>query len=394
MRHLLPAAFMLLWTGAAESDARGAQEAAGGSTEKTERLPEPPLYLLTYDHGGMVLWGRDHFLERLRSAVAWLDRYPGFKIGLDNEAYTYDHLAAREPDVLKELRGYLEKYAGRFGIGTCTYGQPLSQFIGEESNVRQIGYALEADRRHLGCAPPVYLMSEHAMHCQIPQLLAGFGFTGAIMRTHFMMYGYNPTFRVPVGWWVGVDGSRIPAVPTYEGEGAEFGRTTSDNWILTRYPGPECSTPLEKWREQFPGIRPLLASRADDSGLRREELVKQYEGKPLYRWILLEDLFSAFPPPSADMSTGPNDFHARMPWGYCGNEIWNLSRRAEVKVMTAERLAALARVLGGPDREADIRQAWKDLLVAQHHDIQICGLLPDARRFLPASIAASERVIG
>jgi alpha-mannosidase len=127
------------------------------------------------------------------------------------------------------------------------------------------------------------------MHSQIPQLLAGFGFTGAILRTHFMMYGYNPTFRVPVGWWLGLDGSRIPSVPTYEGEGAEFGQTTTDNWILTRYPGPECSTPLEKWQEQFPGIRPLLASRADDSGLRREELVKQYEGKPGYRWILLED---------------------------------------------------------------------------------------------------------
>jgi hypothetical protein len=112
----------------------------------------------------LILWGTDHFAERLRNAMSWLDRYPGFKIGLDNEAYVYDYLAEHDPALLEELRGDLKKYAGRFGIGTCTYGQPLSCFINEESNLRQIAYALKTDRRHLGCAPAVYLMSEHAMH--------------------------------------------------------------------------------------------------------------------------------------------------------------------------------------------------------------------------------------
>jgi alpha-mannosidase len=43
----------------------------------------------------------------------------------------------------------LKKYAGRFGIGTCTYGQPLSCFINEESNIRQIAYGVEPLGRHL-----------------------------------------------------------------------------------------------------------------------------------------------------------------------------------------------------------------------------------------------------
>ncbi len=351
-----------------------------------------PLYLLTYDHGGIVLWGPKHFQKHLRNAVDWLDRYPGFKIGLDNEAYAYDYLAEHNPEVLREIREYLKRYAGRFGIGTCTYGQPLSVFINEESNIRQIGYALEADRRHLGCAPNVYLMSEHAMHSQIPQILKGFGFAGAIMRTHFMMYGYNPTFDAAIGWWVGLDGSRIATIPTYAGEGAEFGRTTVDNWILTRYPGSNAKKSLEDFRQDFAHINPLLATRADDASLRREELVKMYEGKAGYRWMLLEEIFPTFPPPQKELKTAPNDFAVRMPWGYCGNEIWNMSRRAEVEVLTAERLAATERLLGGDDHQSDVAQAWKNLLVAQHHDIQICGLLADARKFLPASIAASSRV--
>ncbi|UCG47499.1 MAG: hypothetical protein JSU94_18690, partial [Phycisphaerales bacterium] len=348
--------------------------------------------MLTYDHGGLVLWGKDHFVKYLRNAIDWLDRYPGFKIGLDNEAYTYDHLAEESPEVLEEIRRYLKDYDGRFGIGTCTYGQPLSAFINEESNIRQIGCALEADRRHLGCAPDVYIMSEHAMHAQIPQITRGFGFTGAIMRTHFMMYGYNPTFDAAIGWWVGLDGSRIAAIPTYKGQGAEFGRTTVDNWFLTRYPSDQAPKSPEDFRRDFAHINPLLATRADDASLRREELVRMYEGKDGFRWILLEEIFGAFGEPKEELRTGANDFRVRMPWGYCGNEIWDTSRRAEVGVLTAERLAAAGRLLGGPEHGKDIEKAWKSLLVAQHHDVQICGLLDDARKFLTASIDASSRV--
>jgi hypothetical protein len=369
------------------------QEANNPPKEIAASSASDPLYLLTYDHGGLVLWGTDHFAKYLRDAVTWLDRYPDFKIGLDNEAYTYDFLEQHDTVLLNELRGYLKKYSGRFGIGTCTYGQPLSQFINEESNIRQIGYALETVSSVLQYRPSVYLMSEHAMHSQIPQILKGFGFAGAIMRTHFMMYGYNPTYSSPIGWWIGRDKSRIPAIPTYKGEGSGFGWVTEDNLILTRYPGPECDEPLEAFREKFSEITPLLATRADDSGLRQEDLVKKYSGNPDYKWILLDELFPSFPAPEDEFYTLPDDFHVRMPWGYCGNEIWNMSREAEVKVLTAERLAAIGSLTGGENFEPSIRRSWKNLLVAQHHDIQICGILEDSRKFLPASIGISDSII-
>jgi hypothetical protein len=53
--------------------------------------------MLTYDHGGAVLWGTEHFKKYLESAVQWLDRYASFKIGLDNDAYTCDYIAEPEP---------------------------------------------------------------------------------------------------------------------------------------------------------------------------------------------------------------------------------------------------------------------------------------------------------
>lgn len=353
---------------------------------------ETPLYMLTYDHGGVIGWGPEHFLRNLRNAITWLEKYPSFKIGLDNEAYTYDYLSEVSPSILKELREYLAIYKGRFGIGTCTYGQPLSCFINEESNIRQIGYALETDRRLFGSAPDIYLMSEHAMHSQIPQIIRGFGFKGAIMRTHYMMYGYNPVFNAAIGWWTGIDGSRIPTIPTYEGEGAQFGKTTVDTWMLTRFPSEESRQSPDDFRRMFSHITPLLATRADDAHLRREELVRMYEGKPGFQWILLEELLSLFPDPELPLRTGPNDFTVRMPWGYCGNEIWDACRKAEVSVLTAERMNALASLIGGALYEDKLDAAWKNLLIAQHHDIQICGILEDSRKFLPVSIDASREV--
>lgn len=350
-------------------------------------------YMLTYDHGGLILWGSDHFMERLGNAVEWLDKYPSFKIGLDNEAQIYDYFAENEPQLLSHLKDLLLKYKGRFGIGSCTYGQALSQFINDESNIRQISYALRAERKYFNYRPPVYLMSEHAMHSQMPQILKGFGFEGAIMRTHYMMYGYNPTFDVPIGWWIGLDGSKIKTIPTYTGEGSEFGKTPVDNWILTRYPGSDSREPMESYRKKFEHINPLLASRADDSGLRKEELVKEYETKPKFSWILLDDLMDKYPAPKADMVTKPNDFVVRMPWGYCGNKIWNDSRKAETVILTAERLAALEVMNGGRSHEEELDRSWENLLLAQHHDIQIVGLLPDAEKLLPASIDRSKQVI-
>lgn len=363
------------------------------SGQKKTSENQLPMYMLSYDHGGLILWGSEHFSERLKDAASWLDKYPEFKIGLDNEAHMYDYLAEHDIEVLQEIQSMQIKYPGRFGIGTCTYGQPLSQFINEESNIRQIGYALQTNLKYFSTTPDVYLMSEHAMHSQIPQILVGFGFKGAIMRTHFMMYGYNPTYNEPFGWWIGMDGSRIPTVPTYDGEGAEFFKTPVDNWILTRYPSKDATMSLQDFREQFAHINPLLASRADDSGLRKEELVREYNGNPLFKWILLDELLELYPNPKAEFVTRPDDFKVRMPWGYCGNKIWNTSRKAEVSVLTAERLAALEFLNDGIDRENTLHQSWKNLLVAQHHDIQIVGLTNDAEKYLSASLEASESVI-
>ena len=343
------------------------------------------MYLLSYDHGGYILWGPD-FASSMASAVNWMTSYPKFKIGLDNEAYCYDRYAIENPEIIEKVRDTLKQFPGRFSIGSSSYGQPLAVFISEESNVRQITYAIEADLQHFGVRPHVYAISEHAYHSQIPQLILQAGYKMALMRTHFQMYGYNPTYDSSFGTWYGEDGSGIPTIPTYKEQGAQFGATTMDNYIMTRWPR-EWDEPIELFEEKFKQYEPLLASRYDDVVQRCEELTQHVETVDRYHWVTLEDLLHIYPLEAAKNDAyrpSADEFHVRMPWGYCGNRIFSDCRAAETLVAHAERLNAMTALCTGESDQENVTNAWKHLLISQHHDIQICGLLDEAQEFLSA----------
>jgi hypothetical protein len=65
--------------------------------QRTTSTVNDTTYMLTYDHGGLILWGSEHFQERMQNAIEWLDKYPTFKIGLENEAQIYDYFFYNEP---------------------------------------------------------------------------------------------------------------------------------------------------------------------------------------------------------------------------------------------------------------------------------------------------------
>ena len=351
-------------------------------------MADKKMYIMTYDHGGFVLW-QDRVYPQLKQAIEWLEKYPDFKIGLDYEAFTFDEMAKTCPEIMQMISDALKKYPGRFGLGSTTYGQPLSLFISEESNVRQLTYAIRSNLKHFGQTPPVYCISEFALNNQSPQLLKQSGFTAAIMRTHVMNYGYQRDFDSAYGNWIGRDGTAIPAIPSYVGEGVGFCNTTLDNWIITRWPhGSDYS--LEDFQKKFEKYEPLLASRYDDLTLRHEELVEDAVQHDNWEFVLLEDLPGIYGEPKDELRTDDNDFHGKMPWGYCGGEIFNGCRAAEVNAAIAERLNAMAVMLGGDSQQEKLEEAWQNVLVAQHHDVTICGLLDLSRRFLPASLAASK----
>jgi hypothetical protein len=366
-------------------------------TQKPDGLP--PVYIVNHDHLGVILWGENSITWALDMEYNRLKKYKNFTTGWDNEAYSYDYLSVNSPQVLKKMQDGFNQYRHRISMGTSTYGQPLTRFINEESNIRQLTIGAETIEKHFNYTPKVYCMGEHAFHAQTPQILRGAGFESAIMRSHFMMFGYNPTISAPVVLWRGMDGTTIPTVPTYKGQEhfavasspAPFGSVTLDGVILTDFVRRKGAT-LHAFREEFgKTIRPLVASRADDPR-QPDEIIEAHEDDPYYKWTVNDSLFKFLPYPNTLFSPKPKDFGERMPWGYCGNWMWNRSRKAEVSVLNAERLAAISHNLGGFSREEELKKAWKNLLVAQHHDIQIVGIEKAGEVFLNATLSQSQAI--
>ena len=350
-------------------------------------MNKKPLYILTYDHGGCVLWG-DKLRERFSSAIDWLKKYPCYKTGLDFEAFTFDELEKIDPEFGALVKKTLKEYPDRFGLGSTTYGQPLSLYISEESNVRQLTYAIKTNLKHFGTTPKVYAVSEFAFNSQMPQLLKLCGYDATLMRTHVTNYGYQKAFDTVWALWVGRDGSEIPAAPTTSEQGEGYFNCTADNWVLTRWPR-EAKESLEDFMATCEKYEPLLASRYDDLTLREEALVADAQTRENYHFVLLDEIPEIFGEAKEKIFTDDNDFHGRMPWGYCGNEVFNGCRAGENNAASAEKLNAISVMLGGSSKQEALEEAWKNVLVAQHHDIFICGLLDDARRFIPDSLAAS-----
>lgn len=353
-------------------------------------MEKKKLYILTYDHGGYVLW-KDEVKPRLKKIYEWMEKYPKLRIGLDYESFTFDEFSRCDPEVVEMIGDLLKKYPDRIGLGATTYGQPLSLTISEESNARQLIYAIRTNKKYFGKTPDVYCISEFALNNQTPQLLKLTGHKAAILRSHVMGYGYPRTFDSAWGRWIGKDKSEIPAVPTYDKMGRGFNCCTVDNWILSRWP-QDTEISLEKFEEMFEKYSPLLASRYDDLTQPIEDVTAYIETKDNYEYVLLEDIPALYGEAKDELATTDNDFHVQMPWGYCGNEIFNGVRKSEVEVVQAEKLNALSIMLGAKAYGDNLDEAWKYALAAQHHDVTICGLFDLANRFIPASLKESEYV--
>lgn len=348
------------------------------------------LYILTYDHGGYVLW-KDAVKPRITELFDWMEKYPKLRIGLDYESFTFDEFSECEPEVVELIQKLVNDYPDRVGLGATTYGQPLSLTISDESNARQLIYAVRTNMKYFGKTPDVYAISEFALNNQTPQLIKQCGYKAAILRAHVMGYGYVRTFDSAWGNWVGKDNTSIPAVPTYDKQGRGFNCTTVDNWILSRWP-QDTDISLEDFEKMFEKYSPLLASRYDDLTQEVKGVTEHIEKKDNYEYILLEDIPDLYGEATDILKTEDNDFSVQMPWGYCGNEIFNGVRKAEISAVQAEQLDVLRFAIDGKTKTKEIEKAWKYALAAQHHDVTICGLLDLSRRFIPTSLQNSDKV--
>ncbi len=111
------------------------------------------MYILNYDHLGIIMWQAQAMETILEQELSRLKKYPNYTVGWDHEVYAYDHLCEKEPALYQKMKQAFEAYPDRLDVGSCTYGQPLATFVSGESNIRQLTLAGDAMENTSGSAP-------------------------------------------------------------------------------------------------------------------------------------------------------------------------------------------------------------------------------------------------
>lgn len=359
-----------------------------------------PLYCTFGNHMHWVdmqwLWGADTLPSSVRDMLGLVEA-TGARGNVNFDAVGYEKLAAEAPEALAELRAAVQ--AGKVEVVGATYAQPYGLFHGGESNVRQRVYGARAVRRLLGVWPKAFWEEEFDFFPQLPQILAGCGFESASL---FFQWTWAtpgiPEEREALILWEGLDGTRLPALPKNElclHQWPEDFDGRLESKLIAELP----AAALVQWVELLPS--PDWMCRAELLAPKWKELFSdpRFELRPRTLSQLVAELARSGGPPPVRRYTLDDVWHG-VTLGKNGDYMPRYSRSAEEQALAAESIAALAGLFGRPYPSWDVyptwelEEAWRELFVAQHHDVHecegLCGSIGE--RSFERSVAMSGEV--
>jgi len=354
----------------------------------------PTVYCIDGYHGGITFWDwlalpRGGFwYEYCWNLVGRLliDRAlarPSLHTVFDVDGHTFEQMARRRPQDMARLAQAV--HAGAIEVVNGTYGQPLSLTVSGEAIVRHFYYGLRAIEEAIGSRVDSFLSQEPLFFPQMPQVLGGFGFRRAVLRTHWAPFGSDPGADAAVVDWRAPDGSEMPTVPRYaftdygwlrpDHRGLEKGGLTGAD--LTRW-GRDQLDSLRRRAEIHGVVRPLLSRVADfhmvdparpDAPLANARALAGQGA----RFLTVREYFQDSVDERETAAWDVDDLPAAIPWGLGAELLLRARTEAEGDLLAAERLDAISQGLGMGSQSAKLDAAWKDLLQAQHHDLHVCG---------------------
>jgi alpha-mannosidase len=353
-----------------------AKMAAAGLSAPASRAAQgdsgsvPTVYFVDGYHGGV----RGHmYLGCWRDILDRMRDFPAWKVSLDIEPASFPSLRQLDPEAFYEIRRYVDDPgpAARMEICGGTYSQPFMWLFGGESMIRQLAMGLKTLHEQF---PKVKVQTfagqEPYFTSALPQVLLSFGFTRAVLKNNTGFAGYiSPGIDANVVMWVGPDGSRIPAVPHYACETLQQVWTTDSGGAGEEY-ARKCMAR---------GItRPVGMAFQDLGWLAHPRVIAKH-----IRFVTFREYFETIAPKSAKAwAVTQEEIRGNLPWGSATlQEVGAYMRSAEDRLVVAEKMAALARVLAGsPYPAQQLSDAWKNTLDSQHHDAWVVAKNGRGRR--------------
>ncbi|MBU4199443.1 MAG: hypothetical protein KKE37_12315 [Verrucomicrobia bacterium] len=333
--------------------------------------------------GWWIPWYKKCLPKQLGPYLDMFSKYPGAYYNLELSPDSFRD-ALKNKKGLAHLRKIREMVAnGKAEVVGATFAQPFNDMCSGESNVRHLQLGIKYTREATGANVAAYYTDEPGICAQLPQLLKSMGYRYAVLRGVTGAFGRYPVIPKETFQWEGLDGSLIESTGTTQNtSGGELGYSPTTIYerlsrLAKQGVGKHLATglfDLVEPAEQFPPSRleTLMAS-------------------PQVEFTTISGFFEKAGEARDKVALHPDSYLVWEFWGFEQSGLSHLAgRRAENRILVAESLAGLAKILGGRTEELALEEAWSDLLISQHHDISVGAGWPK-RKGLKYALAADRR---
>ena len=325
------------------------------------------MYFVDGFHGGV--YGHYPLKTYTDFMADQLEAHPEWSICLEIEPETWDSVAVHNPSGLERLK--LLAMTPRVEFTNPSYAQSYMYTISGESIIRQFRYGMDKVWTHFPDAEFLtYAVEEPCFTSALPMALSQLGFKYASIKCPNTCWGgYSAGFGNGIVRWTSPDGSHILAVPRYECE--ELGDKVWETKANGRYPDY-----LEACVAA--GIQRPVGMCYQDAGWTNGPWL-DYGGAthPGISYLTWRQYFEREPEGVEHevYKMSQEDVLGGLVWGsQILQKLAREVRHAENKlVMTEKTGALLSLATGKAPEQALIDEAWRTLLLSQHHD---CWIVP------------------
>ncbi|MFR0679180.1 glycoside hydrolase family 38 C-terminal domain-containing protein [Dysgonomonas mossii] len=319
-------------------------------------------YFVDGYHGGIYghypMWVTQFMVDKLAE-------HPEWQIGLEIEPETWDTVKVKEWDAYNNFKRIVADK--RIEFTNPTYAQPYCYNISGESIIRQFEYGIKKIHQHF---PDVkfatYSVEEPCFTSSLPQILRLFGFKYAVLKCPNTCWGgYTAPYGGQLVNWIGPDGTSMLTVPRYACEKLEDNST----WQTTAWANSDAY--LNACFSA--GIKNPVGMCYQDAGWNNGPWIgygDSIKNKSIYTtWKnYIENVSEG--KTTDDYHFSQEDVQVNLMWGsQVLQKIAQEVRVSENKIVMAEKIAAMANIDNKyHPTQSKIDDAWRTLMMAQHHD--------------------------
>lgn len=318
-------------------------------------------------HGGIYghypMWQAKFMVDQLK-------RNPEWAINLEIEPETWDTIIVKDAVNFKAFQEYYETEGklGRIEFVNPAWAQPYCYNISGESIIRHFSFGMAKTREYFPSATfDTYSVEEPCFTSSLPQILKGFNYKYAVLRNPNTCWGgYTSAFNKDLVNWIGPDGSSLISVPRYECE---------ELWDESTWQTESWTNSNEFIEKCFSnGIQYPVGMCFQDAGWDGGPWNNEYKPTSYTTWTrYIEETKGKVE--ATDWRFSLEDVKPGLVWGaQVLQKIAQEVRVSENRMIMAEKMAAFNFMLRGtPWPEDEIAEAWRTLMLAQHHD---CWIVP------------------